>query len=264
MSLVEVRPIEKPKWHGKKGKDSFKRPWGLEALVDPNTGKYSTGLSEEDRKRLEAKTGYNLSDDYMPGQPHEFWSSKAAQVKLKNQTNVFNTANPLEEIKVKIMKASKYVANSMKEYEEGLYPEALYVIHDESEEIELKAAKSALKTKAIIEVNALSPSRKAEVIQILKKESVRNQSQDYLDVILNEELIPENPKAVLRVINADKTRTSVHAMVLEAIHKNVLRKDGTAVYYMDDQIGFDLEAAIDYFLDPTNQRFKVEILEKIN
>ena len=57
---------------------------------------------------------------------------------------------------------------------------------------------------------------------------------------------------------------SLHATVLEAIHKNVLRKEGAAVYYMDDQLGFDLESAIDNLEDKKNQALKAQILEKLN
>ena len=66
------------------------------------------------------------------------------------------------------------------------------------------------------------------------------------------------------MIQKDKAATTIHALVLEAIHKNVLRKDGTSVYYMDDQIGFDVESAIDYLADKKNQALKAQIIEKLN
>jgi len=50
MALVEVRPIEKKKWHGKTGKDSFARPVVVEALINVRTNTYDTGLTEEDKK----------------------------------------------------------------------------------------------------------------------------------------------------------------------------------------------------------------------
>lgn len=264
MAIVEVRPIEKEKWHGKKGKDGFTRPIVIEALVSITTGQYATGLSQEDRERLEAKTGYTLSPDYMVGKAHPFWSSTAAQIKLENKTNIFDTSKPLDEIKVKVMKQHDLVANSMKEYEEGKFPLAKFVIFDEQEEVEIKASKLATKNKVVLELSKLPFERKAEIVQILKGISVRKQSPNFVELKLDEIIDEFGAERVLNVIKRDKARNSVHALVLEAIHKNVLRKDGTAVYYMDDQVGFDIESAVDYFQDPKNQSLKAMILEKIN
>lgn len=264
MALVEVKPIERERWHGKKAKDAFQRPITIEALVSLRTGQFATGLTPEDRERLQGKTGYDLSPDYINETAHKFWNSPAAMVKLEHKTNIFDTNKPLDEIKVKLMKASDLVANSQKEYEEGKFPGALFVIYDEIEEVEIKASKAAVKRKVIIESAKLTKARKAELVQILLGISVRNQSDDYVDLKLDEAIDREGAERVLTLIQRDKARVGVHAMVLEGIHKNVLRKDGTAVYYMDDQIGFDVESAVDYFQDSKNQTMKAQILEKIN
>ena len=264
MSLIEVRPIERERWHGKKGKESFSRPVTIEALVSLQTGKFSTGLEEEDRVRLQSKTGFDLSPEYIPGKAHPFWNSPTAQVKLEYKTNVFDTKKPLDEIKVKILKASDLVANSMKEYEEGKFPSAIFVIFDEAEETEIKASKLAMKNKVVIECSKLSKERKAEIVQILKGISVRKQSSDFIDLKLDEAVDEFGPESVLKLIQRDKARTSMHSLVLEAIYKNVLRKDGPSVYYMDDQIGFDVESAVDYFMDSKNQTLKAQILEKLD
>lgn len=264
MAIVEVKPIEKERWHKKAGKDAFARPVTIEALISIQTGQFSTGLSPEDKTRLESKTGFNLSPDYIQGKPHEFWNSPAALVKLEHKTNVFDTSKPLDEIKVKLMKASDLVANSMKEYEEGKFPNAIFVIFDEQEELEIKASKASIRRKVVLESSKLTKVRKAEIVQIVLGISVRNQSEDFIDLKLDEAVEKDGADKVLSLIQRDKARTSLHAFVLEAIHKNVLRKDGPSVYYMDDQVGYDVESAVDYFQDPKNQTLKAQILEKIN
>lgn len=264
MQLVEVRPIERERWHGLKGKDAITRPVVIEALLSNTTGKLATGLTPEDRERLEKETGHDLSPEYNPNKPHPFWSSPAAFVKLEHKTNIFDLSNPLDEIRVKILKASDLVANSQKEYDEGKFPLAQFVIYDEREEVEMKASKAAIRRKVVIEADKLSATRKAEIIQIILGLTVRNQSNDYIDLKLDEAIDKDGPQRVLDLIKRDKARTSLHATVLEAIHKNVLRKDGTAVYYMDDQIGFDIESAIDYLQDSKNQALKAQIIEKLN
>ena len=264
MQLVEVRPIERERWHGLKGKDAITRPVVIEALLSSTTGKLATGLTSEDRERLEKETGYDLSPDYNPNKPHAFWSSPAAFVKLEHKTNIFDLSNPLDEIRVKIMKASDLVANSQKEYDEGKFPLAQFVIYDEREEVEMKASKAAIRRKVVIEADKLSATRKSEIIQIVLGVTTRNQSNDYIDLKLDESIDKDGPQRILDLIKRDKSRTSLHATVLEAIHKNVLRKDGTAVYYMDDQLGFDIESTIDYLQDSKNQALKAQIIEKLN
>ena len=264
MQLVEVRPIERERWHGLKGKDAITRPVVIEALLSSTTGKLATGLTPEDREKLEKETGYDLSPDYKAGKPHPFWSSPAAFVKLEHKTNIFDLSNPLDEIRVKIMKASDLVANSQKEYDEGKFPLAQFVIYDEREEVEMKASKAAIRRKVVIEADKLSATRKSEIIQIVLGVTTRNQSNDFIDLKLDEAIDKDGPQRVLDLIQRDKARTSLHATVLEAIHKNVLRKEGTAVHYMEDQLGFDIEAAIDYLADKKNQALKAQIIEKLN
>ena len=135
---VEVRPIENKKWHNKTGQESFTRPKKIQALVDASTMKYATGLSEDDVKDLRSKgVNYDLSDHYNSETPHPFWDSNMAIVKLENNTMFYDMANALDVIKVKIMKASKYVANSMAEYEKGAWPEATHVNFDEAEQAQV-------------------------------------------------------------------------------------------------------------------------------
>lgn len=264
MAIVEIKPIDKDKWHGYKGKNSFARPVTIEALVSTQTGKYATGLTEKERVNLEKKTGFDLSPEYIPERPHPFWNSTAGQIKLENKTNIFDTSKPLDYIKVKVMKASDLVANSQKDYEDGLYPEALFVIFDEQEETQIKASKAAIKRKVIIEGEKLVKNRKVEIIQILSGLNVKNQSNDYIDLKFEECIDEAGAEKVLAVMQRDTKRNTIHALVLEALQKNILRKEGSSIYYFDDQLGFNVESTVDYFLDNKNQALKAQILEKVN
>jgi hypothetical protein len=263
MAIVEVKPIERQRWHGKTGKDSFSRPVSISTPVSVITGQYATGLTEEDRERLEKITGYDLSPEYNVGKPHSFWGQAVSKVKLEDKTNIFNTDLPINEIKVKMLKAHDLIANSLSDYEKGKFPNALFVIHDETEELAVRASKAAIKRNVILELSKLPNEQKAEIVQILKGESVRKQSENYIDLKIEDCIDEFGAEKVLNLIKRDSKRNTLHAQVLEALYKNVLRKDGTAVYYMDDQIGFDVESAVDYFADKKNQSLKAQILEKL-
>ena len=46
--LVKIKPLDKERWHGKTGKESFTQPTKIKALYDVSTGRYATGLKEKD------------------------------------------------------------------------------------------------------------------------------------------------------------------------------------------------------------------------
>lgn len=263
MSKIEIKPIEKDKWHGKKGKDAFGSPITIEAAISTKTGKFKTGLEEKDKIRLEKETGFNLSDKFIPGDKECFWTSQAGKIKLYNKTNIFDTEKATDEIKITVMKASDLIANSMEEYENGKCPNALFVISDEVVELELKASKITLKNNLIIETSKFTKAKKAEIIQIVTGVSLKKMSDNYVVGKFEEMIQNEGPEKVMSIIKRDDKRNDAHCIILEGLHQSILRKDGASVYYMDDQIGFDTESAIDYILDKKNQTLKAQILERI-
>ena len=261
--LVEVRPLEIKKWHGKTGQESFAQSISFEALYDAQHGVYATGLTAAERKVLEKSTGYDLSPEFDPEKPHPFWSTGTARVKLGNKTTVFDTTKNLDAIKVKMLKANKYIANSMQEYRQGLYPEAMFVIYYEAEEVSLKASKIQIRNKARKLASKMSMDERINIIQILKGKSMRKNSPDFLEVAI-EDLVQEDTTEFVKWAEMDKTATYIRASVLEGIHRNILTKEGNAVYYMGDRIADTLDDACNYFLDPQNQQMKAMILEKLN
>ena len=158
MAIIQIKPIVTTKWHGQKKEKSFTRPKVLQAFVNPETMTYRTGLEYEevnDKYKIDGKPAteaayygsilkVDLSNQFLFSQPHPFWDAKMARLVLENKTIILNTNTPLEYIKYKFAKASDFVANSMREYEEGLYPEATHVIFSEEEEVEVVASKLLL------------------------------------------------------------------------------------------------------------------------
>ena len=262
--IIEIRPIEKKTWHGKTGVDSFTQDIVIEALVDPETGEYATGLTVKEREKLEKETGYDLSPKIsIEGKPHPFYGSKSGWLRLPNRTLLLNTDTTLDFIKYKLAKASKFVANSLRELEEGLYPEATHVIFDEEMETQRKASKIQLKNKAVKHSLSMTLDEKISIIQILKNKSVKGRSLDFVDVYIDE-IITENPKEFLDYAQMDSTEMYTRALILEALYKNILTKEGTTIFYMGNSLGNDYEETVTFFLDPNNQKQKVLILEKLN
>lgn len=264
MAKVEVRPLEVKKWHGKVGAESFTRPKKLQALVDPITMRYATGLSEEDIKLLRKKgVQYDLSDNFISDTPHPFWDSSMAVIKLENNTMFFDTDAPIDFIKIKMMRASRFVANSMQEYESGLFPDATHVLYDEQETAAIKASKVELKNKAIIEASKLNTERKIQLIMILGGKNVKNQSTDFIAVELDK-VVTKDPEEFLRHVTMSKAHLASHALVLEALQKTILRREGQRIYHMDTPLGIDEIEVAEYLAKDENQDIKLLILSKLN
>ena len=268
---VQIRPIPVKRWHGKTGNESFTRPKVIQALVDPDSMTYATGLTEEEEKTLGERLKVDLSKQFLIDKPHPFWDSKMGEVSLDNRTMIFDTDNPIELIRIKICKNSKYVANSMKEYEEGLFPEATHVIFDESEEIEEKASRIEIKKKAVMETAKLSKGKKVELIMVLsadgsdylRAKNLKGKSDNFIEVELDK--IIENKSAdVLRYLKMDKDELATNALILEALQKNVLEKVGHKIMYHESILGQDVYDVIKYMNAPENQEFKLRILSQVN
>ena len=268
---VQIRPIPVKRWHGKTGNESFTRPKVIQALVDPDSMTYATGLTEEEEKTLGERLKVDLSKQFLIDKPHPFWDSKMGEVSLDNRTMIFDTDNPIELIRIKICKNSKFVANSMKEYEEGLFPEATHVIFDESEEIEEKASRIEIKKKAVMETAKLSKGKKVELIMVLsadgsdylRAKNLKGKSDNFIEVELDK--IIENKSAdVLRYLKMDKDELATNALILEALQKNVLEKVGHKIMYHESVLGQDIYDVIKYMNAPENQEFKLRILSQVN
>lgn len=262
MTKVEIRPLPIKKWHGKKGKEAFAQPLVIEVLYDETTGGYATGLTKEEQELYEEKTKLNLSPNFNANEPHPYWSTKAAQLKLPNHTIILDPNKDIEFIKIKNLKASRFVANSIKEWQEGLFPEATHVIFDEQEEVDDKASKVQLKNKAIALTVKMSFEQKVDLLQILSTKNLKKRSPNFLDVEIDE-MITQDAAKFIKYATMDKKDINVRANVLRAIAENILTKEGSQILYMGNTIAMDYEEAVKWFKSPQNSKLKVAILEKL-
>lgn len=261
---VEIRPIERKKFHLKEGKDSFTKDKVLEVLVNAKTYKYETGLTPEDIEMLSKQMpGVDLSDNFNELVPHPYWTSKAASIRLPNSTLLLDTNIPANYIKWKNLKASRYVANNMKEYEEGMWPDATHVIYDEAEDAQTKATKAEKKMEAYSKVADMSSEVKANIIRILEGRPVKKATLKYINGEIAD-IIESKVDDFLKYANMDVAEVNIRSVVLEAISSGVLNKEaGGAIFYMGEQIAYSYEEAITWFKHPDNQKMKVAILEKV-
>lgn len=259
---VEVRPIDIEKWHGHTGSDSIKQPITIEALYDAETGGYATGLTEEEAREYGRKLGVDLSATYNQEREHEFWGTKSSNVKLENNTMFFDDTKAIDFVKIKMLKASNRVANSLKEYQDGKFPDATHYIYDESEEVDAEATKFEKETKAFGILANMNSDDKASIVQIIANKTVRGMKPNFIDAEISK-IVKAELDEFLRITALDPKDVYLRAQVLEAVHRGILNKTGSNIQFMGDTIGYNLEAAIEYLKKPDNQQQKVSILSKL-
>ncbi len=261
---VEVRPLPHAKWHGKTGKEDIARAKVIQALVDPRTNEYATGLSPQDVEYLKGRgVKYDLSPQFMVDTPHPFWDSSAAQVKLENYPIYFDTDIPLDFIRVKVMQASPFVANSITDYENGLYPNATHVIFDEKVEVESRAGQVETVKQCFIKGAKLSKERKAQIVLLVTGKVVRGKSDNFVEVALAD-AIEAKPSEVLRYVEADRDQVAMEALVSEALLRNVLQRQGHKIMYFDSHLGSDVNSVVEYLNKPENQELKIRIMSTLS
>ena len=61
-----------------------------------------------------------------------------------------------------------------------------------------------------------------------------------------------------------KKEVESRSIIEDAIYKNILTKEGGSIFYGGDRIGFDKEEAVEYLVNPKNQKLYLRIMEKVN
>lgn len=284
MKKVIVRPVNKPRWHGKKGDQNFKQPVSLKCAVDTDTYQYATGLDNVKKtfskcpltNKALAKNaylteeeyyskllGFKLDKQFLKTTPHPFWDSQAGTVKLENGTNIFNLNNPRDYVLVKMMKANSLVANSLTAYNSGAYPEAEFYIVDKDMEVSVKMKKLELHKRAMKILFGMTKTNKIEILTILNKACYDDLSDDAIEVEINE-IIQNRTKAFLDLMeNNTKDVIYYKSLLAKAILLGICKKIGQVTSYYDKTIGYTDEKSIEFLMDKTNQDIMLQIKSKV-
>lgn len=257
-NLVYVKPIIKERWHGlhKQGRAKFQGTSDvIQPIFDSSIGRLATGLSEEEAKRL----GNTLGTDLAPNSRNEYWNN--FKIKLEDKTTIFDERIPIQELQVKVLKASKYIANSQKEYDLGEWPNAKYVIYDEKSEVEKEARTAEVKAKAIIMFSKLTHSKRVDLLKIFGR-AADSATEEFSYARLYE-LVEEDSKRFIEVAGTKPEEIKVKALIFDLEKTGILRTKGAAYLYNDQQIGFDYDNTVEYLLHPKNQELFIKLSDDL-
>ena len=260
--MIEVRPIklEGNHWVLTEAGD-FKRPIRVEAPV--SGGRYQIAIEEARLKELEKETGLDLSVNYKPSELHPFYTSSEGTVKLENHTMFFDDTNPFDEIRIGILKASPKVANSIKEYEANIWPDAEYVIYNREDEISRDSLIVDKRREAYSLLGELDAAHKRAIILLISGEDVRKRKANYVEGVMGE-IIEKDIDTYLKYAKLEIADVESEALVRLALNSSILRSVDGHIYYGDVDLGVGETDAVTFLSKASNSNMRIRIQEKVD
>ncbi len=249
-NIVKVRPIKTSTWNGfirfKNTKDS------LSPMYD-YTGTIVTGLTKEEAERLGEVLQKNLS----PGS--NFWHDY--RVIMTDKERAFNIENPEHELAIKFLRADPRVANSQEDLDKGLCPYAKYVIYDEEKAAIEKNKEFTVKRKATLEFSKLSIDQMIDILKLYPGYiNLTSVKPDVVEATLFE-LLEKDPSKFKNLVGDKKLDMKI--FLKDLVNAKILRKNRSAFYYGEDNLGHDEESTITFLEDPKHQSLKIQFAEQL-
>lgn len=200
-------------------------------------------LTNDEKQCLEMAMGFESNALSIYRQPAEsnFWSnanpSGLSSVRLGKRDNVFNLANPLEYIQVKILLANKdKICPSMAEYQERPKETYEYVIIREGEENKEAQSGTDATIQAFMKLGKINDDRdvlKLVVETMMGKKYSDNTSIEWLQTQASDLIKSsvKNAKLFLNVVGDESLETKV--LIRKCIAKGIIADRGGFLYIKD-------------------------------
>lgn len=225
------------------------------------------GLNKKDEKNILADyLGLDPSEkDFYP-KVKQYWAELTLKVPydgIKLNIELEDDGTPVEVsdyVTYKWALVHPYVAHSKTELETDSRKK--FYIHDEREAERAQSVKVSQKKDAYKEFIKVSKDedkmdRVLRMFEHTKPERLsREQKENALDAIINRE-----PVKFHRV--ATDKNLDVKAEIYTMLEHNILRKVGNQVYYIDEQIGNDMDEAVLYFNNDRNSETVTTLRAKL-
>jgi hypothetical protein len=237
----------------------------IEAWFDSNKGMYVVDLPdslwEELRQKLGSKYNLDLDHDVTSGEAHEFWGSKMMQVRLEPNTMVLNLdENPINIAKLGVMRGHPWIANSLKEYNQGRWSEAKYIIIDDFQDVREKADKAMKRAKAHNLIIELDNTAKVDILQVYHNKLYTNASPEKIISDFGD-LAESDPSALMELHSLGEEILEVRSLVVQGISTGILQQNGPNVEFNGESLGIGVEEAADFLLK--DSKLKLHIMDKV-
>ena len=241
-------------------------PQTIHAFVNPETRKYSSGLSEFDKEYLKWKQfPYDIDETYRQGESHSFWESPVMKVDLKNSpTFLFPGKSLVDFVKYKYLLVNSYIYKSEEEMIQQTKPMATHYIYNQEIEVKRKAASISSRNELLLKISKLSPQVKRELILLIDNEITDTKGDDYL-IVKFEEMLDNNAKKekIMHYLSTEAKELSLKALIKKGIQKDVLTRNQTGIFYFNINLGLTIDAVYEFLVDKENQQILVELKSKL-
>lgn len=210
---------------------------------------------DEEKKLLSKHLGIDTDSREFEREAFDFWAELTINVPSEGvELNITkdsdgNPVAPLDYIKYRWAKKHKLVADSRAEMNANAYKQ--FYIYDPEEETRRDNSKVQDKLDAYSEFIKVKKDEKKmnRLIRLLGNSNPDKMTKEEKENLLDT-MVSNEPKK-FALIAKDKN-LDVRAEIEEMVSKNILRKIGNQVYYIDDKIGDTMEEAILFFKDAKN------------
>lgn len=240
---------------------SFKRPVTIYA---PLVGeRYNVDISDARLEELGKILGIDLNPKSIFNQAHPFYDGPQGRIKIENNTMFFDPSNPMDELRIGIMRGSQVVANSQSEYDNDMWPEAEFVIIDRVAEIESKGKKADLKFQAGESIQNMDQETKVALITILTGEDVANQTASYISGVL-QDLIEKDLDRFLKFSRMELQELQSRAVFRKAVDMQIIEEIDGHLYFGDIELGIGEADAFSYIQTPKNSKVRDSITDLVS
>lgn len=254
---VIVRPLLTNQWAGivrfKNCDDYLGTYW-------TRSGALHTGLREEDAaQKLEPGTTEKRLETALNKQPgtllpfSEFWHT--FYIKFGSKDKILNTDNPFDELQYLFLKTHKRVANGFQDPN----PTANYVLINKESEAQQSNKYNQIRRKAMKEFDKLSLADMRKLLRLYGHRS-DNLSAELVESKLYE-IVDRDPQKFFDKW-VDNKRRETEYLIMDAIAKNVIRKNKSEYKYGVDTLGMSMDDAISYLDAPDHRDLKATIINE--
>jgi len=223
--IVKLRKIQKESFFKGLPNAFYLSNGFITAVTDDRTGYLITGLTKDDEERLEKALNYPKGH---LAYNSPFWDTFG--VKLQEGQATLNDELPEDELKLKMLRVQKKVANGTAELKTK--SNAQYVLLND--EVEAVQDNSKFKTKR--EAYKLFEEKFAKSVDDMKRvlllygKKAKTTSQDSIEAALTME-IEKDPQRFLDTVNGPNFKEKV--FLSELLQAGILRKKGDLIFYGD-------------------------------
>ena len=242
-----------------KGTEDFDKGSVVECEV--NRGRFSTGLTSEERTYLEALTGHTLNDTFVPNKIHEFYQQPVGKLKLLNEVIFLDLSIPLNYIKYKFARNHFAIYSSLEASTTQEKSFATHYIHSEEDENANDISKAALIKKA----DALLASFNAKQMKHLYNVIFETDARLLDDATIEAKLVLYKTTNVNKFIDKasiSKDMLSNISLCYIGIARNIIQYTNGFYSFETTALGTNVEEAGIVLSKPENQEMKIRLVNK--